>query len=79
MKDIMELACESRKQAKTSLEYQNRFTEWFLEELCKINSQEIATCLTCVYAPLENKYIITLKFPADVTFDKMDAIKGDVK
>lgn len=51
MKDIMELACESRKQAKTSLEYQNRFTELFLEELCKINSQEIATCLTCVYAP----------------------------
>lgn len=68
MKDIMELACESRKQAKTSLEYQNRFTELFLEELCKINSQEIATCLTCVYAPPGKQIHNNIKVPCGCDF-----------
>lgn len=79
IKDFMKMASEAKEKARTPLENQKLFTEMLFEELGKMTSDEVATHLTCVYDLLTNEYVITLKFLADATFNKINAIKSNVK
>lgn len=77
MKDLMEIACEARENARTPLENQTLFTEMLFAELGKMKSADIAPHLSCTFDVIRREYKVLLSFPARL--NEADSVKSDVK